>query len=91
MGNGLCAEGQRSCRQHRCPPFIFNTVGAPSFAFCAKGGCHGECCGDSGEIQRSTDWAYSKQKGAFACNTNKCNAFVGDVTKEPGGYPIRIC
>ncbi len=32
----------------------------------------------------STDWAYSKQKGAFACNTNKCNAFVGDVTKEAG-------
>src|ERR1700676_5298766 len=32
----------------------------------------------------STDWGYSKQKGAFACNTNKCNAFVGDVTKEAG-------
>jgi RHS repeat-associated protein len=32
----------------------------------------------------STDWAYSKQKGYFACNTNKCNAFVGDVTKEAG-------
>jgi RHS repeat-associated protein len=32
----------------------------------------------------STDWAFSKQKGAFACNTNKCNAFVGDVTKEAG-------
>jgi hypothetical protein len=30
----------------------------------------------------SNDWAYSKQKGAFACNTNKCNGFVGDVTKE---------
>ncbi len=25
----------------------------------------------------STDWGYSKQKGAFACNTNKCNAFEG--------------
>jgi hypothetical protein len=32
----------------------------------------------------STDWGFSKQKGAFACNTNKCNAFVGDVTKEAG-------
>lgn len=32
----------------------------------------------------STDWAYAVRKGAFACNTNKCNAFVGDVTKEAG-------
>ncbi len=32
----------------------------------------------------STDWAFKAQKGAFACNTNKCNAFVGDVTKEAG-------
>lgn len=32
----------------------------------------------------NTDWAFSKQKGAFACNTNKCNEFVGDVTKEAG-------
>jgi hypothetical protein len=29
-----------------------------------------------------TDWAYSAQKGNFMCNTNKCNEFVGDVTKE---------
>lgn len=32
----------------------------------------------------SPDWAYAAQKGAFACNTNKCNEFVGDVTKEAG-------
>lgn len=32
----------------------------------------------------SKDWAFTAQKGAFACNTNKCNAFVGDVTKEAG-------
>jgi hypothetical protein len=36
------------------------------------------------KYNRSTGWAFSKQKGAFACNTNKCNAFVGDVTKEAG-------
>jgi RHS repeat-associated protein len=32
----------------------------------------------------STDWAYGKKKGVFACNTWKCNEFVGDVTKEAG-------
>lgn len=24
---------------------------------------------------------------SFACNTNKCNAFVGDGTNEPGDQP----
>ncbi|MGC1661397.1 MAG: hypothetical protein WA737_15410, partial [Candidatus Acidiferrales bacterium] len=28
--------------------------------------------------------SYDKQKGAFVCNTWKCNEFVGDVTKEAG-------
>jgi hypothetical protein len=32
----------------------------------------------------NTDWAYTARKGSFAPNTNKCNAFVGDVTKEAG-------
>jgi hypothetical protein len=32
----------------------------------------------------STDWAYAKQKGNFARNTNKCNKYVYDVTKEAG-------
>ncbi len=32
----------------------------------------------------STDWAYDKKKGAFGCNTWKCNQFVGDVVKEAG-------
>jgi hypothetical protein len=32
----------------------------------------------------SSDWAFTAQKGASARNTNKCNAFVGDVTKEVG-------
>ena len=32
----------------------------------------------------STEWAFTAQKGAFAPKTNKCNAFVGDVTKEAG-------
>jgi hypothetical protein len=31
-----------------------------------------------------TDWAYAKQKGNFPPNTNKCNKFVYDVTKEAG-------
>jgi RHS repeat-associated protein len=35
------------------------------------------------------DWAFTAQKGAFACNTNKCNAFVGDVTKEAGA-PVSV-
>jgi RHS repeat-associated protein len=37
----------------------------------------------------STAWAFTAQKGAFACNTNKCNAFVGDVTKEAGA-PVSV-
>jgi len=37
----------------------------------------------------SKDWAFTAQKGAFACNTNKCNAFVGDVTKEAGA-PVSV-
>ncbi|MGB2590172.1 MAG: RHS repeat-associated core domain-containing protein [Candidatus Acidiferrum sp.] len=36
-----------------------------------------------------TDWAFAAQKGAFACNTNKCNEFVGDVTKEAGA-PVSV-
>jgi hypothetical protein len=32
----------------------------------------------------SSDWAFTVQKGASARNTNKCNAFVGDVTKVVG-------
>ena len=32
----------------------------------------------------STDWAFAKQKGNFARNTNKCNQYVYDVTKEAG-------
>ena len=32
----------------------------------------------------SPDWAFTARKGEFAPNTNKCNAFVGDVTKEAG-------
>jgi hypothetical protein len=32
----------------------------------------------------STDRAYATQKGNFARNTNKCNKFVYDVTKEAG-------
>ncbi len=38
----------------------------------------------AGKYNGSTDWAFTAQKGAFARNTNKCNAFVGDVTKEAG-------
>jgi CHAP domain-containing protein len=38
----------------------------------------------AGKYSGSTDWAYAAQKGAFAPYTNKCNAFVGDVTKEAG-------
>jgi hypothetical protein len=37
----------------------------------------------------STDWAFAAKKGAFACNTNKCNEFVGDVTKEAGA-PVSV-
>ncbi len=32
----------------------------------------------------NTDWAYAKQKGDFPRNSNKCNQFVYDVTKEAG-------
>ncbi len=39
--------------------------------------------------EASTAWAFAAQKGAFACNTNKCNAFVGDVTKEAGA-PVSV-
>jgi hypothetical protein len=32
----------------------------------------------------NTDWAYEKQKGNFPRNSNKCNQYVYDVTKEAG-------
>jgi hypothetical protein len=32
----------------------------------------------------SKDWAYAKQKGNFPRNSNKCNQYVYDVTKEAG-------
>jgi len=38
----------------------------------------------------STDWAYSKRKGNFAPNTNKCTQYVYDVTKEAGVEVIVI-
>jgi len=37
----------------------------------------------------SPDWAFAAKTGAFACNTNKCNEFVGDVTKEAGA-PVSV-
>jgi RHS repeat-associated protein len=37
----------------------------------------------------SPDWAFAARKGSFACNTNKCNEFVGDVTKEAGA-PVSV-
>lgn len=38
----------------------------------------------AGKYNGSPDWAFAARKGAFAPNTNKCNAFVGDVTKQAG-------
>ena len=37
-----------------------------------------------------TDWAYAKQKGDFPRNTNKCNKFVYDVTKEAGAEALVV-
>lgn len=34
----------------------------------------------------STDWAYSKEKGRFGADTNKCNLFVDDILSEAGVY-----
>lgn len=38
----------------------------------------------------STDWTFAKQKDDFPPNTNKCNKFVYDVTKESGAPAIVI-
>lgn len=35
----------------------------------------------------SDDWLYSKEKGNFGKNTNKCNQFVYDVAVEAGVSP----
>jgi RHS repeat-associated protein len=35
----------------------------------------------------STDWNYEKEKGNFPENSNKCNKFVYDCTKEAGASP----
>jgi CHAP domain len=32
----------------------------------------------------NTDWAYARQKGNFPRDSNKCNQYVYDVTKEAG-------
>lgn len=37
----------------------------------------------------STDWAFTKRKDNFGPNTNKCNKFVYDMTKE-GGAPATV-
>lgn len=42
----------------------------------------------AGKYNGSPDWAFTARKGAFAPNTNKCNAFVGDVTKEAGALAL---
>ena len=36
------------------------------------------------KYEGSTDWAFAKRKDNFPPNTNKCNKFVYDVTKEAG-------
>ena len=36
----------------------------------------------------NSDWAYSKRKGNFPANTDKCNKFVYDVTKEAGAEAL---
>lgn len=38
----------------------------------------------------STAWAYAKRKDNFPANTNKCNKFVYDVTKEAGAPAVVI-
>lgn len=35
-----------------------------------------------------TDWAFEKRKDNFPPNTDKCNKFVYDVTKEAGAEPL---
>jgi RHS repeat-associated protein len=41
------------------------------------------------KYQGRTDWAFAVQKGIYGCNTNKCNVFVGDVTRAAGA-PVSI-
>lgn len=36
----------------------------------------------------STDWAYGKRKDNFPAQTDKCNKFVYDVTKEAGAKAL---
>lgn len=36
----------------------------------------------------SSDWAYSKRKDNFPANTDKCNKYVYDVTKEAGAEAL---
>lgn len=38
----------------------------------------------------STAWAFGKRKDNFPANTNKCNKFVYDVTKEAGALALVI-
>jgi hypothetical protein len=41
----------------------------------------------AGKYAGNTGWAFAKQKDDFARNTNKCNKYVYDVTKEAGAEP----
>jgi len=40
------------------------------------------------KCEGSTDWAYSNRKGNFPPNTDKCNKYVYDVTKEAGAEAL---
>lgn len=46
--------------------------------------------GIAGKYNGSTKWGFAQRKDNFPPNTNKCNKFVYDVTKEGGAEPTVI-
>jgi hypothetical protein len=46
--------------------------------------------GIAGKYNGSTNWGFAKRKDNFPPNTDKCNKFVYDITKEGGAEPLVI-
>ena len=91
---GRALEAARAANAAQTDPNHEDTNGDPGHWVTINGrhvfieGSHQRIAKIARKYRGSTDWAFGKRKDNFPPNTDKCNKFVYDVTRQAGAEPL---